>query len=71
MKKEKIGTIDMNMLMLNRRKFTTSEISRGTGVIMPKKGKGSYKRKNKHKTDYSKKDSWFYFFSKFTINLEI
>jgi hypothetical protein len=41
-------TIDMNKLMLNRRKFETSEISRGTGTHKPKKGKGSYTRKNKH-----------------------
>jgi hypothetical protein len=49
-KAEKISfTIDMNELMLNRRKFTTSEISRGTGVHKVKKGKGSYIRKNKYK----------------------
>lgn len=39
-------TIDVNELMLNSRKFTTSEISRGTGVHKSKKGKGSYTRKN-------------------------
>lgn len=39
-------TIDMNKLNLNRRKFTTSEIGRGTGVQKNKKGKGSYTRKN-------------------------
>ena len=41
--------LDMNELMLNRRKFETSEISRGTGIQKSKKGKGSYTRKNKHK----------------------
>lgn len=39
-------TIDMNELNLNRRKFTTSEIARGTGIEKNKKGKGSYTRKN-------------------------
>jgi hypothetical protein len=39
-------TIHMNELNLNRRKFTTSEISRGTGVQKNKKGKGSYTRKS-------------------------
>lgn len=39
-------SIDMNKLNLNRRKFTTSEIGRGTGVQKNKKGKGSYTRKN-------------------------
>jgi len=39
-------SIDMNSLNLNRRKFTTSEISRGIGVQKNKKGKGSYTRKN-------------------------
>jgi stalled ribosome alternative rescue factor ArfA len=41
MKKEKI-TINKNELLLNSRKFTTSEIGRGTGVFRAKKGKGSY-----------------------------
>ncbi|OPJ56664.1 ribosome alternative rescue factor ArfA [Clostridium oryzae] len=50
-KKKITITIDMNELMLNRRKFTTSEISRGTGVHKAKKGKGSYTRKNKYKND--------------------
>lgn len=40
------NTIDMNQLALNSRKFTTSEISRGTGLHKTKKGKGSYTRKN-------------------------
>jgi hypothetical protein len=39
-------TINVNELMLNSRKFTTSEISRGTGIHKSKKGKGSYTRKN-------------------------
>jgi hypothetical protein len=39
-------TIGMNELNLNRRKFITSEISRGTGVQKNKKGKGSYTRKS-------------------------
>jgi hypothetical protein len=39
-------SIDMNKLNLNRRKFTTSEIGRGTGIQKNKKGKGSYTRKN-------------------------
>jgi hypothetical protein len=39
-------SIDMNKLNLNRRKFNTSEIGRGTGVQKSKKGKGSYTRKN-------------------------
>lgn len=39
-------TINLNDLNLNRRKFTTSEISRGTGIQKSKKGKGSYNRKN-------------------------
>lgn len=39
-------SIDMNELSLNRRKFNTSEIGRGTGIHKNKKGKGSYTRKN-------------------------
>ena len=39
-------TIDMNKLNLNRRKFDSSEIGRGTGIHKNKKGKGSYTRKN-------------------------
>jgi stalled ribosome alternative rescue factor ArfA len=48
MKKEKI-TINKNKLLLNSRKFTTSEIGRGTGVFRAKKGKGSYTRKEKYR----------------------
>jgi hypothetical protein len=47
--KEHIGTINMMELMLNQRKFTTSEIGRGVGVERNKKGKGSYNRKKKYK----------------------
>lgn len=39
-------SIDMNKLNLNRRKFNSSEIGRGTGIQKSKKGKGSYTRKN-------------------------
>lgn len=39
-------TINVNELALNSRKFDTNEISRGTGIHKPKKGKGSYTRKN-------------------------
>lgn len=39
-------SIDMNKLNLNRRKFDSSEIGRGTGIQKSKKGKGSYTRKN-------------------------
>jgi stalled ribosome alternative rescue factor ArfA len=61
-KSEKISfTIDINELMLNSRKFVTSEISRGTGIHNAKKGNGSYTRKNKHKGDtYS--SGYFYAF---------
>lgn len=31
------------------RNFTTSEIGRGIGIHTPLKGKGSYKRNDKHK----------------------
>jgi hypothetical protein len=48
--------IDMNEIQLNQRKFTTSEIGRGTGIHMPKKGKGSYTRKVKHKKGYGPDD---------------
>lgn len=51
MKKEKI-TIKMQEVQLNQRKFTTSEISRGTGVAKAGKGKGSYRRKSKHSKKY-------------------
>ena len=60
MKKSKIKlikgmsfTIDMNKLNLNRRKFKTSEIGRGTGIQNSKKGKGSYTRKNVNYDDSS------------------
>lgn len=33
----------------NCRKFKTSEIGRGIGIINGKKGKGSYNRNDKHK----------------------
>lgn len=52
-------TIDMNKLNLNRRKFTTSEIGRGTGIEKSKKGKGSYTRKNVKTYDSSY--GYFYF----------
>ncbi len=39
-------SINMNDLNLNRRKFDSSEIGRGTGIQKNKKGKGSYTRKN-------------------------
>lgn len=45
-------TIDMNELQLNQRKFTTSEIGRGIGVQQPKKGRGSYRRKEKFQVCY-------------------
>jgi len=51
-KKEKF-VIDMNELQLNCRKFTTSEIGRGVGVHKVKKGKGSYRRKEKHYKGYN------------------
>lgn len=37
---------------LNYRKFTTSEIGRGVGIVTPSKGKGSFKRKDKHTKKY-------------------
>ena len=46
-------TIDMNELNLNRRKFDTTEIGRGTGIQKNKKGKGSYTRKNVKHDDSS------------------
>ena len=46
-------SIDINKLNLNRRKFTTSEIGRGTGIKKSKKGKGSYTRKNVNTYDSS------------------
>ncbi len=51
-------SIDMNKLNLNRRKFTTSEIGRGTGIEKNKKGKGSYTRKNVNFDDSS--NGYFY-----------
>ena len=38
------------------RTFTTSEISRGTGVHRAEKGKGSYNRKGKYKKQYDQGD---------------
>jgi len=49
-KKYKI-IININEIMLNSRKFTTSEIGRGIGIQKNKKGKGSYSRKYKHKKE--------------------
>ena len=43
--------ININEIMLNSRKFTTSEIGRGIGVQKSKKGKGSYNRKYNHKKE--------------------
>jgi hypothetical protein len=48
-KKIKGFKINMNEIQLNQRKFTTSEIGRGVGIQDAGKGKGSYKRKPKHK----------------------
>lgn len=45
-------TINMNELQLNQRKFTTSEIGRGIGIQKPKKGKGSYSRREKYVVCY-------------------
>ena len=53
-------SIDMNKLNLNRRKFTTSEIGRGTGIEKNKKGKGSYTRKNVKSDDSSYGYIYFY-----------
>lgn len=52
MKKDKI-IINKNELQLNCRKFTTSEIGRGVGVHKSKKGKGSYRRKDKNNKGYN------------------
>ena len=61
MKKHKVGTINMMELQLNSRKFTTSEIGRGVYIEKPKKGKGSYNRKIKHKKrDNNNYPSFFY-----------
>lgn len=62
MKKDKI-VINMNELNLNRRKFDSSEIGRGIYVQKPKKGKGSYNRKEKHKN--RRNDDSPYFLLKF------
>ena len=48
-KKLNTQTINMTELLLKQRKFDTQEIGRGVGVHLPKKGKGSYKRKSKHR----------------------
>ena len=61
MKKQKVETINMMDLQLNRRKFTTSEIGRGVYIEKPKKGKGSYNRKNKHKKRDNEDYPFFYF----------
>ena len=45
--------IDINALQLNQRKFTTSEIGRGIGIQVAKKGKGSYSRTRKNVIDDS------------------
>lgn len=55
MKKE---TIIINPNEFKDRMFTTSEISRGTGVHKAKKGKGSYNRREKHKSQYSQMDNY-------------
>lgn len=46
-------SLNMNELNLNRRKFNSNEIGRGTGIQKSKKGKGSYTRKNVNFTDSS------------------
>lgn len=51
-KKKKKMIINMTELLLKRRKFSTSEIGRGTGITKNKKGKGSYRRKKKHSEKY-------------------
>lgn len=48
--------IDPNKIALNQRKFTTSEIGRGIGVQPARKGKGSFKRKEKHKRQFNRDD---------------
>lgn len=49
-KNQKISfTIDMKEIVMNQRKFDTSEIGRGIGFQKAKKGKGSFTRKEKHK----------------------
>jgi hypothetical protein len=46
-------TIIINPNDFKSRTFTTSEIGRGIGIQTPKKGKGSYNRKAKHKRQYN------------------
>jgi len=46
---------NLNIIALNQKKFTTSEIGRGIGIQLTKKGKGSYIRQEKHK----KKNDYF------------
>lgn len=55
MKTEKIF-IDPNQF--KDRMFTTSEIGRGVGVHKSKKGKGSYTRRAKHRSQYSNEDNY-------------
>lgn len=50
--KELSFTLSSNPLDCKQRKFSTTEIGRGVGVIKPKKGKGSYSRKNDKSCDY-------------------
>lgn len=44
--------LSSNPLDCKNRKFNTSEIGRGVGIIKSKKGKGSYSRKNNNSCDY-------------------
>lgn len=66
MKKKETIKIDVNEIALNTRKFDSNEIGRGIGIQRPKKGKGSYTRKEKHKKRNGLKDcdhSFFYAFN--------
>ncbi|WCK57490.1 hypothetical protein PP175_25835 (plasmid) [Aneurinibacillus sp. Ricciae_BoGa-3] len=58
-------TMDMSFTVkvdpLKFRKFTTSEISRGTGIHKASKGKGSYSRKAKHKGQAHRNDDLSFF----------
>lgn len=45
-------TLSSNPLDCKQRKFDTTEIGRGVGIIQSKKGKGSYNRKNSKSCDY-------------------
>lgn len=66
MKKKETIKIDVNEIALNTRKFNSNEIGRGIGIQKPKKGKGSYTRKEKHKERNGLKDydhSFFYAFN--------